>query len=391
MSVVFLLPSDPAHAYAQAVAAARPFPLYSSTSGSSAPTDRLVNIVLALPDTMDPSAEEALLMEVRSTAEGIRLCQRLVDAPPNELHTDSYVAECLRVAEQVGAETTVIQGETLRDQGFGGLWGVGKASEHLPALVVLSHNAKGAGGKSVCLVGKGIVYDTGGLSIKTKDGMPGMKKDMGGSGGILGAFLALAKAGCDSPVHAVLCIAENSVGTLATRPDDIHTLLSGKTVEINNTDAEGRLVLADGVCYAERNLDPWCILDMATLTGAQGVATGKRFAALYCNDEELETGLLAAGKASGDLCHPMPYAPEYFRSEFASKVADFKNSVKNRSNAQVSCAGQFIGNNIEDFLDQGGKWCHIDMAAPASADERSTGYGVALLFRAVMSHLAAAR
>jgi len=214
-----------------------------------------------------------------------------------------------------------------------------------------------------------------------------MKVDMGGSAGILGAFVALAQNGCRVPVHAVLCLAENSVGPLATRPDDIHTLLSGKTVEINNTDAEGRLVLADGCCYAERNLNPSYIIDMATLTGAQGVATGKRFAALYCNDDDLEAGLIAAGKSSGDLCHPMPYAPEFFRKEFASEVADFKNSVACRTNAQVSCAGQFIGNNIEPFLEKGGKWCHIDMAYPAIEKERATGFGVALLFRVVMSHL----
>jgi len=377
---IVLFPDNPEHAYAQGVAACRAFPRYSSKSSASKP--RTVHVLIE-------GASQATVEEVRCSAAGIELCQRLVDMPPNELHSDHYIEECRRVATEVGATLKIIQGKLLDELGFGGLWGVGKASEHLPALVVLSHDGHGAG-QSVCLVGKGIVYDTGGLSIKSKEGMPGMKHDMAGSAGVLGAFQALvaAKACTAGPLHAVLCIAENSVGPLATRPDDIHKLLSGKTVEINNTDAEGRLVLADGCAYAEQHLDPMYIIDMATLTGAQGVATGRHFAATYCNSDELEAAVVAAGKASGDLCHPLPYAPEYFQKEFASKVADFKNSVKDRSNAQASCAGQFIGNNIEGFLQRGGQWCHIDMAYPAMDAERSTGFGVALLYRLVASHLA---
>lgn len=232
---------------------------------------------------------------------------------------------------------------------------MGKASEHLPALVILSHQGKGKGGpgphttdaSSICLVGKGIVYDTGGLSIKDKLGMPGMKCDMGGSAAVLGAFRALVQSNTDANIHALLCIAENSVGPLATRPDDIHVLYSGKTVEINNTDAEGRLVLSDGCNYAYRHLNASVIIDIATLTGAQPISTGQRHAALYCNDESLEEVVLSAGKVSGDLTFPLPYCPEFFKKEFASTVADMKNSVKNRSNAQSACAGQFIGNHIE--------------------------------------------
>eukprot|EP00299_Pterocystis_sp_00344_P011768 c5546_g1_i2.p1 GENE.c5546_g1_i2~~c5546_g1_i2.p1 ORF type:complete len:128 (+),score=28.36 c5546_g1_i2:112-495(+) len=120
---------------------------------------------------------------------------------------------------------------------------------------------------------------------------------------------------------------------------------------------------------------------MATLTGAQGVATGVRHAAIYCNDDLLESAFIRAGKVTGDLVHPLPYCPEFFRSEFASKVADMKNSVKNRSNATSSCAGQFLGNHISEYLEQGGKWCHVDIAFPAEDGERATGYGVALLLQ----------
>jgi len=227
------------------------------------------------------------------------------------------------------------------------------------------------------------VYDTGGLSLKTKDGMPGMKRDMGGAAALLeafGAYCAVAGAAPapGPPVHCLLCLAENSVSEGATRPDDILQLYSGKTVEINNTDAEGRLVLGDGVAHAVAHLQPSVILDMATLTGAQGISTGKRIASLYCNDEALERLVTEVGRSSGDLCHPMPFCPEFYRDEFKSAVADMKNSVKDRANAQVSCAAQFIGNHLGDFL-YSGRWVHVDMAYPSYAGERATGFGVALV------------
>jgi len=157
-------------------------------------------------------------------------------------------------------------------------------------------------------------------------------------------------------------------------------MYSGKTVEVNNTDAEGRLVLADGVAYAVKHLNPKVVVDMATLTGAQGISTGNRIGAIYTNDEDLERLAVKAGKTSGDLVHPMPYAPEFHRPEFKSSIADMKNSVKNRANAQVSCAGQFVANHLGEY-EQTGKWLHVDMAFPAFTgdDERATGFGVAFI------------
>ncbi|RYH05734.1 hypothetical protein EON65_43910 [archaeon] len=227
------------------------------------------------------------------------------------------------------------------------------------------------------------MYDTGGLSIKTPTtSMAGMKTDMAGSAAVLGAFAAAVTTGeLTRPLHALLCIAENSVGPLSTRPDDVHRLLSGKTVEVNNTDAEGRLVLSDGVFYAHKHLQPDVIVDIATLTGAQLIATGKKHAAIYCSSEGLEDLVVEAGKYTGDLTFPIPYAPELFRQEFRSAVADMKNSVTDRGNAQSSCAGQFIGNHLEEYLALPGKrWLHVDMAGPATVGDRATGYGVALLF-----------
>jgi len=158
---------------------------------------------------------------------------------------------------------------------------------------------------------------------------------------------------------------------------------SGRTVEVNNTAAEGRLVLADGVTWAVENRRPDILIDMATLTGAQSTSTGKKTAALYCNDTALEEQAVRSGRVSGDLAHPLPYIPEFFRREFSSPVADMKNSVKDRSNGQVSCAGQFINNHLAGVKYEN-RWLHIDMAGPAVSGGRGTGYGVALLLEMLL-------
>jgi len=260
------------------------------------------------------------------------------------------------------------------------LFGCVKAASEGPALVVLSYfPEKSNQSEAGVLVGKGIVYDTGGLSIKGKDMMPGMKRDMGGAAAIFHAFVAAVKGGKLSiPLHAVICLAENSVGPSSTRPDDIIRLYSGKTVEVNNTDAEGRLVLGDGVSYAVKHLQPKFLIDMATLTGAQSTSTGKRHAAIISNNEDIEKDAIDAGKMSGDLVFPLPYCPEFFRSEFSSDVADMKNSVKDRANATSSCAAQFIANHLGNYS---GPWLHIDMAGPSHSGDRATGYGVGLLLQ----------
>jgi len=294
---------------------------------------------------------------------------------------DEVVEKCVSIR--------VIAGEELLEGGFGGIYGVGKAAIDPPALVALVYQPESGYGKTVAWVGKGIVYDTGGLSLKTSQFMPGMKRDMGGSAAILHGWSAAVQnhhlldgqsSSSSSQVGvrliAILCLAENAIGPIATRPDDIHLMYSGKTVEINNTDAEGRLVLADGVAFATKEYHPDILLDMCTLTGAQGVATGKLHAAIVCNNDDLERAAVDAGRRSGDLTFPLLYCPELFRQEFVSSVADLKNSVADRSNAASSCAAQFIAEHLGDFS---GKWLHVDMAYPVHAGERATGYGVALL------------
>jgi len=377
--------------YASGCAVARAYSSYSRKTTGDPPNvtsrggkEAVVNVEFMIVDEDGEAESKAVPSQLSvedikalvTSCEAIKTSARIVDMPCNEMNTDAFVEEAKRIGAELGIVPTIIRGEELRERGFGGIYGVGKAAAHPPALVVLSHKpAKSS--KAIAWVGKGIVYDTGGLSIKTKTGMPGMKRDCGGAAGILGAFYVAVKNGFQDTLHCVLCLAENAVGPLATRPDDIHTMYSGKTVEINNTDAEGRLVLSDGVAYASKDLGCDIVLDMATLTGAQGISTGKYHAMHLSNADNWETAVSEAGRVSGDLSFPGVYCPELQYPEFSSSVADMKNSVADRGNAQSSCAGLFINSHLG--FEWPGVWMHVDMAAPAYTGERATGYGVALL------------
>lgn len=251
------------------------------------------------PVATKPDATKTALAAV----EGVQLAARLVDMTPEELTTDAYSAECRQLADALeGVTMTEIVGEELNQKGYGGIYGVGKAATCPPRLVILEYNPPSGteqGAQPICLVGKSIVYDTGGLSLKPKTGMGGMKADMGGSAGLLGGFVSAVKAGYDKRLVLLMCMAENAIGPEAFRNDDILTMYSGKTVEVNNCDAEGRLVLGDGVAHATKHLNPSLVIDMATLTGAQMVATGKKHASILTNKAELESQAVAAGLKSG--------------------------------------------------------------------------------------------
>lgn len=320
------------------------------------------------------------------TAMCIQLCQRLVDAPTSLLDTITFTEIALgwvhRLREQYHCDCNadVIAGEELRERGYGGLYGTGKAAEYPPHLVTLSYQPQAgiAPRDRLALVGKGIVYDTGGLAIKPRDGMLTMKHDMGGAAAVFCGFVCLSMMQVPITMSSILCLADNAVGPRSQRNDDILLLRSGVSVEVNNTDAEGRLVLSDGVYHASAELSytPRIIVDMATLTGAQGMCTGKLHAAIYTNSEEEERHMVSAGRRCGDLCFPVVYCPELHNMEYKSAVADYRNSVANRANAQVSCAGQFIGNNLAK--EYKGDWVHVDLAYPATHNE-GTGFGVALI------------
>ena len=388
-SVVAVL-DDPTHAGGVACAVARAFPRYSFRKPPAEPKPAPAVRVGFATAAAGAIADKGVYSACTAAAAGVRLAARIVDTPPAELTTLAFEAEAREAAARLSAlgrevQCSSIAGDALREQGYGFIHAVGRAAECPPALVILSHVPTGAERHTV-LVGKGIVYDTGGLALKGRDGMCGMKADCGGAAALLGAFESAVAIGTrGSALHLILCLAENAIGPTAVRNDDVIQCFSGKTCEVNNSDAEGRLVLSDGVAHATAlpprlpglARHPHLVVDMATLTGAQGVATGKRHGAIVSNFEDVEVAAVAAGKISGDLVHPLPYAPEFYRKEFKSKVADMKNSVKDRSNAQSSCAGNFIAEHLHP--EYKGGWLHVDMAGPAFIDDRATGYGVGLI------------
>ena len=429
--------ADASEAVAIAAAVARAFPTYSAKSTDARRTESgrgavavkgTVKVALFDASSRNGNASGAgvdgdAFAAAASVAGGVRLAARIVDTPPAFMDPDALVAEALNVCAELNAllfasdenenenASRRVVATTLRETeliagGFGGIVGVGAAAARdgrEPALVHLCHRGHGeAAARSTALVGKGITFDTGGLQIKGKTGMPGMKTDLGGAAAALGAFKAAVALDPDGSkrgggdLHCVLCVAENAVGPAAFRPDDVLLCKSGRSVEINNTDAEGRLVLADGVAYASgEDVDADDVVDIATLTGAQMVATGRFFAGIVSDSETFEFECVVAGRRSGDLTHPLPYAPEFFSREFGSAVADMHNSVKDRSNAQASCAGQFVANHLAESF--GGKrgdangegerkekekrWLHVDIAGPSTekGSGRGTGFGVALL------------
>lgn len=368
------------YSIACACAVARAFPLYSRKT-SDTNKSRNVNVTFLFSDEIKNKTGQELSNDddvrcFNAMGDSVRLSAKITDMPCAEMNTDDFLNEIKTVGKALGLEPMVIEGEDLNKQGFGGLWNVGKAARNSPKLVVLS-NLKPTAKRTIAWVGKGIVYDTGGLCIKSRPGMCGMKADCGGAAGILGAFYSAVKLGFEDNLHAVFCLAENAVGPDAFRPDDVIKHYSGKTSETTNTDAEGRLVLADGVAYARKDLKADIILDMATLTGAQGANTGKIHAAVLTNSDEWESAALDTGKKCGDLCFPIIYAPELHFSEFKSEIADMKNSVAKGDNASCSCAGLFIHSHLGAKFE--GVWVHVDIASPAMDGDRATGYGVSLL------------
>lgn len=345
---------------------AKAFPIFQSKTSTH--SERLIHII---PFHHENTLNQQILVD------NIRLCGNLVDQPPSHCHVSTIIHFVQTWAQDYNnVSVKIIRGRKLQDKGLNGLWSVGKAAEEEPALVCLHWNpSTNNTNPHICWVGKGIIYDTGGLSIKGKTGMPGMKVDMAGSAAVLAGFKTAVEQNYAHPLSAILCLAENAIGPTSVRPDDIITMYSGKTVEVNNTDAEGRLVLADGAAWAEKNLQPDAIIDIATLTGAASTTVGKGISALYCNDAGLEEIAIKSGFKTGEVCYPLPYIPENWKKEFTSTVADMKNSVARRNNAQSACAGQFIGNHLSQQI----PWLHIDIAPAASVQGRATSVGVHLL------------
>lgn len=369
---------DAAHHAAVAIAVARAFPVFTMQSKKPSkdgkePENGVVSVVVAGASgkPIAPPADTDLLVGT------IREISRLVDTPPDHMRTSHLETEAKNAVRGIpGVRVRSIVGDALLSRGLGGIHGVGRCATVAPRLVILEYTPKKRARRTVALVGKGIIYDTGGLDLKVGGSMQKMKSDMGGAAAVLGAFVLLAKAGGPDRVVALMCLAENAIGPDAYRSDDVLKLHSGKTVEINNTDAEGRLLLADGVSWAAREEKADFIVNIATLTGAALICTGDATSCTVSNREGVEQLSVACGRATGDLTFPLLFAPEFFHGEFPSKVADMTNSVKNRMNAQSSAAAQFVYNQIEE-LDI--PWLHLDIAGPAFRNGRATGHGAALM------------
>jgi leucyl aminopeptidase len=323
-------------------------------------------------------AEQRYKSRWAPVAEGVSMTRELVTEPANIIYPESFVERVRASLDRTGIEIEVLDRAQMEKLGMGALLGVAQGSAREARLMVLKWNG-GGDGQPTAFVGKGVTFDTGGISIKPAAGMEAMKWDMGGAGAVAGALKALALRHAKANVVGICGLVENMPGGNAQRPGDVVKTLSGQTVEVINTDAEGRLVLADAIAYVQRNFKPGTVIDLATLTGAILVSLGHEWAGLFSNDEKLASQLLNAAAETGDKLWRMPLA-ESFDRLIDSPIADMKN-VGPREGGSITAA-----HFIQRFVDNGVKWAHIDMAGKAWADKPSstyekgaTGFGVRLL------------
>ena len=331
-------------------------------------------------------AEQSWKQRWEPVAEGVGFTRGLVTEPANIIYPESFVDRCRELAK-LGIEIDVLDAEQMKALGMGALLGVAQGSVREARLLVLRWNGGAEGESPVAFVGKGVTFATGGISIKPAQGMEAMKWDMGGAGAVAGAMKALALRKAKANIVGVCGLVENMPGGNAQRPGDVVTTMSGQTVEVINTDAEGRLVLADAIAYVQRKYQPTTVIDLATLTGAILVSLGHEFAGLFTPDDELASKLLTAAKESGDKLWRMPLADPFDRL-IDSAIADMKN-VGPREGGSITAA-QFIKRFVED----GVRWAHLDIAGMAWSDKPSntfakgaTGFGVRLIDQFVADNL----
>ena len=354
---------------------------FSEATHKSRPRDR--DGVASLTLAGFPTVPVAALDRARVLGEATNLARELVNLPGADLTPRAFAARARREAAAAGLRCEVLGLAELRRLRYGGMVAVAGGSAHPPQLVVLRHGGKRRSGERLALVGKGVTFDTGGISIKPGPDMHHMKADMGGAAAVLGAMVAIARAGVEADVVGILCIAENMVGPAAIRPGDVLRTGSGKTVEVINTDAEGRLVLADGLHHAVR-LGATQVVDIATLTGAQRLMLGGIAAAMWGNDATFTARVKAAAEAAGERLWEMPLYPEW-ANFIESPIADFTNSFG--PEAAASLAALFL----REFSG-GVPWVHLDIASPSwnwnpklrQVPQGPTGYGVRTMY-----HLAA--
>ena len=316
---------------------------------------------------------EAAAAEVDALVTAVCYARDLVNTPPNVLYPESFAASVTEQAAGTAVEVEVWDPETLAAEGCGGILGVGQGSGRGPRLVTLRYSPEGAQ-RHIGLVGKGITFDSGGLCLKPGASMVTMKMDMGGAAACAAATLAIAELGLPVQVTAYLCLAENMTGDLAQRPGDVVTMRGGRTVEIINTDAEGRLVMADGLALATEQ-QPDVIVDVATLTGACIIALGERTIGVMGNDDELRDTVVRLGTEAGDTAWALPM-PEEIRPTLDTPVADLKHTGERSAGAMVAATflQEFVGTRGEGDEAARIPWAHLDIAGPAYNEKSAWGY-----------------
>jgi leucyl aminopeptidase len=324
-------------------------------------------------------AEARYVSRYAAVAEGAALTRELVTEPANIIYPDTFVERVLESVTGSGLEVEVLGREEMARLGMGALLGVAQGSVREPKLLILKWNGGKAGEAPVALVGKGVTFDTGGISIKPAQNMEAMKWDMGGAGAVAGAMKALAGRKAKANVVGICGLVENMPDGNAQRPGDVVTTMSGQTVEVINTDAEGRLVLCDAMTWTQKAFKPKVMIDLATLTGAMVITLGHEYAGLFSNDDKLSKNLLKASEECGDKLWRQPLGEAYDRL-IDSPIADMKN-VGPREAGSITAA-QFLQRYVED----GVHWAHLDIAGMAWSDKAkptydkgATGFGVRLL------------
>ncbi len=353
--------------------------------------------------TEDAAQARLLWVPQKAVADGVFLSRDLVSEPANVLNPAELARRCESLAS-LGLKVEVLGPKELAKHGFGALLGVAQGSANEPRVVVMhwrgasgaekpaeksgdkpAKASKSKGGKPIAFIGKGVTFDTGGISIKPAAGMEDMKWDMAGAGAVVGLMATLAGRRAKVDAVGIVGLVENMPGDNAQRPGDVVTSLSGQTIEVINTDAEGRLVLADVLWYCKEKYDPLFMIDLATLTGAIIIGLGHEYAGLFANNDELAQRLTAAGTETGEKLWRMPMGDAYDR-QIKSDIADMKN-VGGRPGGSITAA-QFV----QRFVD-GRPWAHLDIAGMAWASKDSactpkgaTAFGVRLLDRLVAEH-----
>ncbi len=349
---------DAAHAARAAVEGVL-FAMWRPEAHRTKDEDRRLPPLEAVLLAVDGDAKEAI-RRGEAVGEAVNVARRHANEPANKMTPTALAAEAKRIAADAGVDCEILDAAKCRALGMHSFLSVAQGSHEPPQFIVMRHAGRGGKGYDAAFVGKGITFDSGGISIKPAEAMHRMKADMTGAAAVIAAVAALGKLRTRSNVIAVAPCTENLPGGGATKPGDVFTSMSGKTVEVINTDAEGRLVLVDGITYVQRE-GARRVVDVATLTGAIAVALGRHFSGLFGKPEGFVEEVAAAARAAGDRVWPMPLTDEY-REEIRSDIADIANSA-GRDGGAINAAA-FLDAAVED----GTQWAHLDIAGTYWAD-----------------------